>query len=68
MNRMKAPSYIMKYRGLILKVPERKMNSSLEDEGTIADNEGMKGRILGLFLQTTPHMIPHCHPLYSGLI
>ena len=49
MNRMKAPSYIMKYRGLILKVPERKMNSSLEDEGTIADNEGMKGRILGLF-------------------
>ena len=55
MNRMKAPSYIMKYRELILKVPERKMNTSLDDEGTIADNEGIKGRILGFFLQTAPH-------------
>ena len=55
MNRMKAPSYIMKYRELILKVPERKINTSLDDEGTIADNEGMKGIILGFFLQTPPH-------------
>ena len=49
MNRMKAPSYIMKYRELRLKVPERKMNTSLDDEGTIADNEGMKGIILTFF-------------------
>ena len=49
MNRMKAPSYIMKYRELILKVPERKMNTSLENEATIADNKGMKGTILGFF-------------------
>ena len=57
MNRMKAPSYIMKYRELRLKAPERKMNTSLEDEGTIADNEGMKGIILGFFLQTAPHTL-----------
>ena len=57
MNRMKAPSYIMKYRELRLKVPERKMNTSLDDEGTIADNEGVKGIILGFFLQMAPHKI-----------
>ena len=51
MNRMKAPSYIMKYRELILKVPERKMNTSLEDEATRADNEGMKGRIIEFFFK-----------------
>ena len=47
----------MKYIELILKVPERKMNTSLKDEATRADNEGMKGRILGSFLQVAPHTI-----------
>ena len=32
-----------------MKVPERKMNTSLEDEGNRADNEGVKERILGFF-------------------
>ena len=49
MNRIKAPSYIMKYSELRLKVLERKMNTSLDDEGTIANNEGMKWIILGFF-------------------
>ena len=39
MNRMKAPSYIMKYRELILKVPECKMNTSLEDEADFSAEE-----------------------------
>ena len=58
MNKMKTPSYITDYRELRLKVPERKINTSLEDEGNRADNEGMKG-ILGFldFLQTAPHII-----------
>ena len=67
MNRMKAPSYIMKYRELILKVPERKMNTSLEDEATRADNEGMKGRILGYFLRRAPHIIRLLVWLFSQL-
>ena len=41
----------MKYRELRLKAPERKMNTSLEDEATRADNEGMKGRIIEFFFK-----------------
>ena len=60
-------SYIMKYRELILNVPECKMNTSLEDEATRADNEGMKGRILGYFLRRAPHIIRLLVWLFSQL-
>ena len=59
MNRMKVPSYIMKYREFVLKVPERKMNTSLEDEATKADNEVMKGIILGFFTNCSSYYWLH---------
>ena len=39
----------MRHRELIMKVRERKMSTSSKDEGTIADNEDIKVRILNLF-------------------
>ena len=46
MNEMKVPSYIMSHREQMMKLRELIMNTSLENEGVIADNECIKVRIL----------------------
>ena len=54
---MKVQELIMKVQELIMKVWELIMNTNPKNEGAIADNEGMKGIILGFFLQMAPHTI-----------
>ena len=46
---MKAPSYIMRHRKLMMKVQQLIMNTNCKNEGAIADNESIKVIILQLF-------------------
>ena len=48
MNEMKVPSYILRHREQMMKVRELIMNTSLKNEGAIADNEHKRMKILEL--------------------